>query len=738
MKSKYALWLGVLFIASLANPLQAQQSVARQWNEALLAAIRVDYARPTVHARNLFHTSIAMYDAWAAFDGTATPYLLGNTVGGFSVPFNGITAPANAKAAQNEAISYAAYRLLSHRFQHSPAALATLAGFDALLADLGYDANFVSTDYSTGSPAALGNYIADWIIKYGFQDGANEQNSYQNRYYKPLNPPISPDLPGPGDIVDLNHWQPMVLDAFIDQSGHLIEGDTTTFLSPEWGNVTPFALKSDELSIYQRNENAYWVYHDPGTPPQCDTTASNGFLDNYKWNFLLVSIWQSHHDPDDGVMWDISPASSGNNPPLPQSVNEYRDFYNLFDGGDPGKGWDRNPVTGLPYEPQIVPRADYARVLAEFWADGPASETPPGHWFTILNYVNDHPLLEKRFRGEGDLMDDLEWDVKAYFILGGAVHDAAVAAWGIKGWYDYVRPISAIRAMAARGQSSNPDLPNYNTTGIPLIDGYVELVGENDPLAGRDGVNINKIKLYTWRGPAFVFNPATDIAGVGWILAERWWPYQRPTFVTPPFAGYVSGHSTFSRAAAEVLTMLTGDPFFPGGMGEFFAPKNEFLVFEDGPSVDVTLQWATYRDASDQTSLSRIWGGIHPPADDIPGRLIGEQIGIEAFEYAEQFFQGKITSVAETQRVHNIPTTAVFPNPARLGKPLQLRINAQEPEAEVRLYNILGQLVLNRTVHPAGSGSSIALSTASLPSGTYLLRINGRSWSTAHTVFLVK
>lgn len=179
-------------------------------------------------------------------------------------------------------------------------------------------------------------------------------------------------------------------------------------------------------------------------------------------------------------------------------------------------------------------------------------------------------------------MDDLEWDVKAYFILGGAVHDAAVAAWGIKGWYDYVRPISAIRAMAARGQSSNPDLPNYNTTGIPLIDGYVELVGENDPLAGRDGVNINKIKLYTWRGPAFVFNPATDIAGVGWILAERWWPYQRPTFVTPPFAGYVSGHSTFSRAAAEVLTMLTGDPFFPGGMGEFFAPKNEFWFLKTG------------------------------------------------------------------------------------------------------------------------------------------------------------
>ena len=75
-------------------------------------------------------------------------------------------------------------------------------------------------------------------------------------------------------------------------------------------------------------------------------------------------------------------------------------------------------------------------------------------------------------------------------------------------------------------------------------------------------------------------------------------------------------------------------------MGEFQAPKNEFLVFEDGPSVDVTLQWATYRDASDQTSLSRIWGGIHPPADDIPGRRIGAKIGPAAFHLADTYFNG--------------------------------------------------------------------------------------------------
>ena len=84
--------------------------------------------------------------------------------------------------------------------------------------------------------------------------------------------------------------------------------------------------------------------------------------------------------------------------------------------------------------------------------------------------------------------------------------------------------------------------------------------------------------------------------------------------------------------------MMTGSEYFPGGLGEFRAKANEFLVFEDGPSVDVVLQWATYKDASDQTSLSRIWGGIHPPADDLTGRIIGAKIAIDSFELVETFF----------------------------------------------------------------------------------------------------
>ncbi len=98
-------------------------------------------------------------------------------------------------------------------------------------------------------------------------------------------------------------------------------------------------------------------------------------------------------------------------------------------------------------------------------------------------------------------------------------------------------------------------------------------------------------------------------------FAENWWPYQRPSFVTPPFAGYVSGHSTFSRSAAEVLTAVTGDPFFPGGMGEFDCPQDDFLVFEVGPSVWMSpLQWATYYDASDQCSLVHASGAASTPS----------------------------------------------------------------------------------------------------------------------------
>jgi hypothetical protein len=599
------------------------RSTARIWNEALLNSIRRDLARPTVHARNLYHHSIAMWDAWAAYDPAARQLIHRERA-----------AAADVSAARREAISYASFRLIRHRFATSPGAAQTLAACDSLMMQLGYDPAFTSTDGP--SPAALGNRVAASVIAYGLADGSNEANRYANNFYMPVNGPLVPALPISMGVNDPNRWQPLSISFYIDQNGNPVAGGSLSFLSPEWGYVTPFAMTADDLTTFSRDGHQYPVYHDPGAPPLLGTPTGN----EYKRGFEMVLAWGKHLDATDPVTWDISPGAFGN-AGLPDAADA-NTYYNFEAGGGWGTGRSVNPVTGRPYAPHVVRRGDFTRVLAEYWADGPRSETPPGHWFTIMNYVQDHPLFSRRWGGQGPDIDPLEWDVKAYLTLGGALHDAAVSAWGVKGWYDYIRPISALRYIASLGQSSDPALPSYHPDGIRLYPGLVELITTETTRFGERHFDLRgfegEIAFNTWRGPDYIFNPDTDVAGVGWILGQSWWPYQLPSFVTPPFAGYVSGHSTFSRAGAEVLTLLTGSEYFPGGIGEYECPRDTFLASERGPSTRVVLQWATFFDASEQSSFSRIWGGIHPPQDDLPGRQIGSVVGRDAFAYASALF----------------------------------------------------------------------------------------------------
>jgi len=159
--------------------------------------------------------------------------------------------------------------------------------------------------------------------------------------------------------------------------------------------------------------------------------------------------------------------------------------------------------------------------------------------------------------------------------------------------------------------------------------------------------------------------------------------------------------------------------FSQGGIGEFVARKNEFLVFEEGPSTDVILQWATYRDASDQCSLSRIWGGIHPPADDIPGRKIGEKVGKEAFDFAVPYFSGdKIVSVDGVGSV-------VFPNPITKGELFITNTNEQDI---FNIFDISGRLIqfINKMYDEDTKQTYIKLSEF-LSSGVYILRTNKTS-----------
>jgi hypothetical protein len=574
-------------------------SVARRWDEALLDAIRRALPAPTVHARNLFHTSVAMYDAWAAYDPTAMGYLIDEQA----------TAD-DVAAARDEAISYAAYRVLTERYIRSVGGDVSLSEFADLMDALCYPIDVTSTTGS--SPAALGNRIAEAIIAYGKRDGSNEDGGYAPTGYAPVNPPLVVNQSGT-TMVDPNRWQPLRIEHMISQNGIPVTNGVQQAVGPHWGHVASFGLAAD---------TGTGTPIDPGPPPRLGDPATD---QAFKDQAVQVIRDSSMLDPTDGVMIDISPGALGGN-----SL-----------GANDGHGHAVNPVTGQPYQPDMVLQGDFGRVMAEFWADGPRSETPPGHWNVLANLVSDELTPDLRIAGAGGPVGRLEWDVKLYFALNGAVHDAAIAAWGLKGHYDSSRPISMIRYMGGLGQSSDPSLPAYDPEGLPLVPDLVELItpattapgGRHAVLRGHEG----QIAIRAWAGnPA---DPATEIGGVAWILAVDWVPYQLPTFVTPSFPGYVSGHSTFSRAAAEVLAGFTGSEYFPGGMSGYTI-KAGSLKFERGPTTDIQLEWATYFDASDQAGQSRLWGGIHVQADDLTGRVIGAQCGRAAWALAQRYYAG--------------------------------------------------------------------------------------------------
>jgi uncharacterized protein DUF6851/vanadium-dependent haloperoxidase-like protein len=575
-------------------------SVARVWNEALLDAIRRDTPAPTVHARNLFHTSAAMWDAWAAYDPDADGYFVEEK-----------RQAEDVQTAREAAISYAAYRVLLHRYSLASGLQETFDDLTSTLESLCYRLDYTTVEGD--SPAALGNRIARAVIAHGRNDGAHEELRYAEPGYKAVNPPLVVAEPG-AEMSDPNRWQPLALARIVAQNGAPVPGNVQTFIGPHWGRVAGFALP----------ESAETLPIDPGPMPRLGDAVSDA---DFKQAALEVIRYSSRLDPDDGRKAEIGPGARGGNTL----------------GRNDGTGHELNPVTGEPYAPNVVRHGDFARALAELWADGPRSETPPGHWNTVANEVSDSPGLALKIGGTGQEVDRLEWDVKLYFALNGAAHDAAVAAWGAKGYYDSARPISMIRYLGARGQSSDPDGPAYDPDGLPLEAGLVEVVTRASSAPGERhedlADHVGEIAVRAWAG--FPEDPAAEHSGVRWIRAVEWVPYQLPTFVTPAFAGYVSGHSTFSRAAAEVLTAFTGSSYFPDGLYELPVPAGS-LEIEQGPSEDLVLQWATYFDAADAAGISRLYMGIHVSPDDFAGRRIGSQCGKDAWALARRYFDGDV------------------------------------------------------------------------------------------------
>src|SRR5262249_36995116 len=224
------------------------QTVARHWDEETLRAIRRDTPRPTVHARNLFHLSAAMWDAWAAYDTTASQY------------FHAERATAgDVEAAPAEAISFAAYCVLKDRYQDAVGSGSSEASFTARMNALGYDPH--CNDRNDDPPAtALGIRIATAVLAFGQTDGANEgtHHTYADGSYAPVNPPLIVRNAGVVPIEDPNHWQPLYLDKAVTQND-IVTDKVQTFIGSHWGRVHPFALVK---------ANGADIYFDPGPPPR--------------------------------------------------------------------------------------------------------------------------------------------------------------------------------------------------------------------------------------------------------------------------------------------------------------------------------------------------------------------------------------------------------------------------------------------------------------------------------------
>ena len=569
-------------------------SMYRVWNDAALDAIRLDFPAPTVHGRNLYHLSAATWDVWRAFEPADSA--------GSAVFVDEQRTADDVGAARDEAIAFAAHRLLTQRYELSLARPETrLALNNSLTGVCG-----VQSDYAEQHPdsaAAFGVQIADEVLAATIDDGSLERKAYEDVGYEPVNPPLVVAESGT-ELVDPDHWQPLLLDTNVSQNGVPLPGGEQTFIGSNWGSVTPFAIDIDSQPPL-----------DPGPPPRISDPETAG-----AYRSEAVDVIRASSDLQEGAAtMNIGPGS--------------KDVDVL--GYDQSGGHAINPSTGEAYASNEVDAADYYRAIAEYWADGPTSETPPGHWNSLANAVSDALAAEGSLvmvnADVAEPVDRLEWDVKLGLTLNGALHDAAITAWGNKAFYDSVRPISMVRWMAEQ----------EGDTSLPLEDGLVEIVSEESsaPGARHEGLPVGETAILAWAGsPA---DPENDVAGVEWILAVDWVPYQRSTFVTPAFASYVSGHSVFSAAGAEVLTSFTGSEFFPGGLFEHDIEAGSFL-HENGPTEDVTLQWATYRDAADEAGRSRIWGGIHIPSDDREGRDLGRTVGAAASVQARNIFDGQI------------------------------------------------------------------------------------------------
>jgi uncharacterized protein DUF6851/vanadium-dependent haloperoxidase-like protein len=222
------------------------------------------------------------------------------------------------------------------------------------------------------------------------------------------------------------------------------------------------------------------------------------------------------------------------------------------------------------------------KAIVEFMRDGPRSTGQSGHWLRFAQDVS---------RRDHQTLDQ---DVKLFFAISNVAMDAFIAAWETKRFYDSSRPWMLVRVYYADQE----------------LDG--------------------------WVGPG---------KGVAKVAASKWHPYSPDTFVTPPFPGYPSGHSTVSGACAKMLELFTGSDTFgfverrhPGSMTE---PDAEWAKTE----VELTLP--TFSATAEMAGISRIMGGYHIQSDNVEGLRMGRNVAEFTWPRIRAYWEG--TTQPKTQ-----------------------------------------------------------------------------------------
>lgn len=231
------------------------------------------------------------------------------------------------------------------------------------------------------------------------------------------------------------------------------------------------------------------------------------------------------------------------------------------------------------------------KAIVEFMRDGPRSTGQSGHWLRFAQAVSERDKY------------DMDKDVKLFFAVANVAFDAFIAAWETKRYYDTSRPWTLIR--------------HYY---------------KDQTIRG-------------WAGSG---------KGLAIIPASEWHPYSPLSFITPPFPGYVSGHSTVSAASAKMLELFTGSDKFGATetrhAGELTEPgiSCEIKQMVDGKPATtgitgdgvIVLVLPTFSATAEMAGISRVLGGYHIQADNVEGLKMGKKVAEYLYPRTIAYFDG--------------------------------------------------------------------------------------------------